>query len=529
MALILPDRVKVRSTTSGTGTFTLTTVMEGFRGFSAVGDGNETYYGIVDYSGHWEIGRGTWHSSSNTLSRDTVISSSNSNNKVNFPAGGKIVYSTFPSSLAQSIFSSTSTDSFSTISVAGQSDLNADSSTDTLTIVAGAGIELTTNPSTDTLTITSSAADTGSITFADINIYGATSMDFANGGITLVPNQNSLFTDMGQYLDIYPTTDQDAPHIHIAAGKGSGSTGDLLLGDDNQYVNIHHDGTIHIQTNDRTRGWTNHWTFETNGSLSHNGPLYVDNGIESSYGNTLYLNGSYFDQSTVFVQFSNADGTARTTYTVDGNTYNLSGILNPNVGGSTVYDNGTQYYPSNIANDSGTNVWTFTFDSAITLEAGTAYTLDWWYYSPQPVQINGGENSWVFNPAGNFVQNNVSTQATYDSTVSGGSQSAVIFSSPNYNAGMKLVLKIEGRLDGDSSYVDHTQIAEAVVAWSYNTTSEPVMSVYGVVHTSPEPLVTFTVQRNTVSNTIEIVAANSQTSNAMYVAVHAVQFGSHYD
>jgi hypothetical protein len=94
---------------------------------------------------------------------------------------------------------------------------------------------------------------------------------------------------------------------------------------------------------------------------------------------------------------------------------------------------------------------------------------------------------------------------------------------------MKLVLKIEGRLDGDSSYVDHTQIAEAVVAWSYNTTSEPVMSVYGVVHTSPEPLVTFTVQRNTVSNTIEIVAANSQTSNAMYVAVHAVQFGSHYD
>lgn len=158
MALILPDRVKVRSTTSGTGTFTLTTVMEGFRGFSAVGDGNETYYGIVDYSGHWEIGRGTWYSSSNTLSRDTVISSSNNNNKVNFPAGGKIVYSTFPSSLAQSIFSSTSTDSFSTISVAGQSDLNADSSTDTLTIVAGTGMTITTDSASDTITFNSAAA-----------------------------------------------------------------------------------------------------------------------------------------------------------------------------------------------------------------------------------------------------------------------------------------------------------------------------------------------------------------------------------
>ena len=101
MGLVLADRVRVRSQSSGTGTLTLTTTVEGYQSFSAIGDGNETYYGIVDNAGNWEIGRGTYTASGTTLSRDTVVSSSNAGAKVNFPAGSKTVFCTFPSSLAQ--------------------------------------------------------------------------------------------------------------------------------------------------------------------------------------------------------------------------------------------------------------------------------------------------------------------------------------------------------------------------------------------------------------------------------------------
>jgi len=101
MGLVLADRVRVRSQSSGTGTLTLTTTVEGHQSFSAIGNGNETYYGIVDNAGNWEIGRGTYTASGTTLSRDTIVSSSNAGAKVNFPAGSKTVFCTFPSSLAQ--------------------------------------------------------------------------------------------------------------------------------------------------------------------------------------------------------------------------------------------------------------------------------------------------------------------------------------------------------------------------------------------------------------------------------------------
>lgn len=152
MALILADRVKVRSQTAGTGSLTLTETVFGFRGFSAVGDGNETYYGILDNAGNWEIGRGTVSSSGTVLSRDTILSSSNSGSLVNFPAGGKNVFGTLPASVANSI-AAAAPDNFKNIAVAGQSTIIADSTNDTLTLVAGTGIDITTNAGTDTITI----------------------------------------------------------------------------------------------------------------------------------------------------------------------------------------------------------------------------------------------------------------------------------------------------------------------------------------------------------------------------------------
>ena len=98
MALVLKDRVKETSTTAGTGTLTLAGAVAGFQAFSAVGNGNTTYYAIVDAAtGDWEVGLGTYTSSGTTLSRDTVLSSSNGGSLVTFAANAKDVFVTYPS------------------------------------------------------------------------------------------------------------------------------------------------------------------------------------------------------------------------------------------------------------------------------------------------------------------------------------------------------------------------------------------------------------------------------------------------
>ena len=95
MALVLADRVQETTTTTGTGTVTLAGAVSGFQTFAAVGDGNSTYYTIAG-GAEWEVGIGTYTASGTTLSRTTVISSSNSGSLVNFSAGSKNVFVTYP-------------------------------------------------------------------------------------------------------------------------------------------------------------------------------------------------------------------------------------------------------------------------------------------------------------------------------------------------------------------------------------------------------------------------------------------------
>lgn len=101
MAFVLADRVQETTTTTGTGTVTLAGAVTGFQSFAAVGNGNSTYYTIAAQSGSdWEVGIGTYTSSGTTLSRSTVLSSSNSGNLVNFGAGTKSVFVTLPAEAA---------------------------------------------------------------------------------------------------------------------------------------------------------------------------------------------------------------------------------------------------------------------------------------------------------------------------------------------------------------------------------------------------------------------------------------------
>ena len=97
MALVLKDRVKETSATTGTGTVTLAGAVADYQAFSVIGDGNTTYYTIVlTGSDEWEVGIGTYTASGTTLSRDTVLASSNSGSLVNFSAGDKDVFVVYP-------------------------------------------------------------------------------------------------------------------------------------------------------------------------------------------------------------------------------------------------------------------------------------------------------------------------------------------------------------------------------------------------------------------------------------------------
>jgi hypothetical protein len=209
MAVIIADRVKVRSFTNGLGTLTLGPVVPGFQTFEVIGNGNETYYSITSNANEWEVGRGTYTKVGivETLTRDTIISSSNNNLKVNFTGGGKTVFCTLPSSVAQSFIVGSVSDSFKTIAVAGQSNVVADSSTDTLTLVAGSSnIAITTDATTDTITIDSvpsslenttytvSLETTGSILFPGDITQGATDRTVCSAGVETV-----IYTATAQY------------------------------------------------------------------------------------------------------------------------------------------------------------------------------------------------------------------------------------------------------------------------------------------------------------------------------------------
>jgi hypothetical protein len=94
MALVVKDRVQETTTTTGTGTVTLAGAVTGFQSFSVIGDGNTTYYAITS-GNDWEVGVGTYTSSGTTLSRDTILESSNAGSAITL-SGTSNVFVTYP-------------------------------------------------------------------------------------------------------------------------------------------------------------------------------------------------------------------------------------------------------------------------------------------------------------------------------------------------------------------------------------------------------------------------------------------------
>jgi hypothetical protein len=219
MALVLADRVKETTTTTGTSDFTLGGAVTGFQTFSAgVGNSNTTYYAI-SLGADFEVGLGTLSSDGLTLARTTVLQSSNADAKVSFAAGTKEVFVTYPADKAVSDI--TSTDASIVVSRNGSIiDLAVSEASPASTLLAAVrnttgatltkGTAVYISGSTGQNSTVSKALATGDSTSAQT--LGLITSDLANNSngyvtvIGLVSNiDTSAYTD-GQQLYLSPTT-----------------------------------------------------------------------------------------------------------------------------------------------------------------------------------------------------------------------------------------------------------------------------------------------------------------------------------
>ena len=245
MALVINDRVKETTTTTGTGTISLAGAVTGFETFAAgIGNSNTVYYCISHQTAaEFEVGLGTLDGDSSDLARTTVISSSNSDSAVDFSAGTKDVFCTIPASKmlfkdANNVFSNFSSDTitattafvpdasdgaalgtssleFSDLFLADGAVINFGDDQDiTLTHTADTG--LTTNGTFQATTITATTAFVPDA--ADGASLGTTSLEFSD-----------LFLADGGTIKF--GNDQDINITHVA-DTGLTTNGDFTVGDD---------------------------------------------------------------------------------------------------------------------------------------------------------------------------------------------------------------------------------------------------------------------------------------------------------
>jgi len=249
MALALKDRVKETTTTTGTGTVTLAGAASGFQSFAAVGDGNQTFYAIVDSaSGDWEVGVGTYTSSGTTLSRTTVVSSSNAGSLVNFGAGSKDVFVTYPSSRSVYLDAAGSAVTTLDIGTLGTSTANittANITSGTVSTTPTSGNDITNKTYVDTLAASGIHFHQPVMVESPTNLNATYNNGTAGVGATLTNAGtqveliiDGIFTSPGDRVLVYSQTNPIENGIYVVTVVGTVSTNWVLTraSDANTYV-----------------------------------------------------------------------------------------------------------------------------------------------------------------------------------------------------------------------------------------------------------------------------------------------------
>jgi hypothetical protein len=242
MALVVKDRVQETSTTTGTGTLTLSGAVTGFQTFSsAIGNTNTTYYTIQNGS-EWEVGIGTV--GAGTLSRDTVLESSNSGSLVNLSSGTKNVFCTYPAEksvdidTAQTLTNKTISGSSNTLSNIGNSSLSNSSITINGTPVSlGSSISVPASITWQTVQTTGFTASAG-------NGYP---VNTTSGAITVTLPASPSAGNTISIIDYAGTAETNNITISVNGNKINGSTIDAKISTNREGLTL-----VYI---DATQGW----------------------------------------------------------------------------------------------------------------------------------------------------------------------------------------------------------------------------------------------------------------------------------
>ena len=283
MALVLKDRVKVTSTTTGTGTLTLSGAATGYQSFDAIGDGNTTYYTITDAAtGDWEVGTGTYTSSGTTLSRTTILSSSNAGSAVNFAAGTKEVFCVYPAEKAvyEDASNKVVQNDFVDLGVTGTATINAAAlTTGTITTGASSATDIVNKAYVDNAVAAGVHFHEPVRVESPINLNATYNNGTAGVGATLTNAgaQAALVIDgitvvVADRVLVYEQTTQTENGVYVVTDVGSGATNWVLTRSDdtNTYVTDSPDGlsegsTFFVQEGATGAGET--YTCNTQGTI----------------------------------------------------------------------------------------------------------------------------------------------------------------------------------------------------------------------------------------------------------------------
>jgi len=248
MAIVLKDRVKVASGVTGTGTATLGSAATGFQSFAVVGNANQTYYTIAMQpgapTGEFEVGIGTVTDTAGTftLSRDTVLESSNAGSAVDFPAGTKDVFVTYPAERAVFLNAAgTAVDALS-VTTLGATTANittANITAGTVTTSPASGNDLVNKSYVDTLVASGIHFHEPVRVESPINLNATYNNGTAGVGATLTNagTQVALVIDgitmvVADRVLVYEQTNQTQNGVYVVTSIGSGATNWVLTRSD---------------------------------------------------------------------------------------------------------------------------------------------------------------------------------------------------------------------------------------------------------------------------------------------------------